>query len=440
MMEKTWNAPLNDVFERGDVKGIGYNGSIWIALGYSEKHTLAWSSDGKSWNGLGNNIFTTAGYGVAWNGEMWVAVGQPNNFAYSMDGKNWTKTGPQNQIFGDRGSAIAYGNNLWVAVGQGSTTAAWSSDGKNWNGLGKNVFNKNLGNGIAWNGNLWVAVGYGINTDNTTYSICYSSDGKKWIRVPKESQIFNRFGSDVAWNGKMWVAVGGDNPPSIAYSNDGINWKGVENTIFQEQQGAGIAWSENNKLWVAVGSGLGPGTSGNKKVPTIAYSSDGINWNNVEDSTNFFPIVANGVASTLVLPFVPDSEPEPEPEPEPQPEPVEIIAVGKGTYGIAWSNDGIIWNTVEDSPYNPFKDGEVYGIAYNGSMWIAVGQSQFNTMAWSYDGRNWNGLDKDIFPTFAASVAWSENYKLWVAVGSPPNNFSWSNDGFVWEPIQSNLF
>ena len=40
------------------------------------------------------SIFSLAGYGVAWNGTMWVAVGQgTDTIAYSSDGITWTGLG-----------------------------------------------------------------------------------------------------------------------------------------------------------------------------------------------------------------------------------------------------------------------------------------------------------------------------------------------------------
>jgi len=84
----------NNVFSAGNpiaVYGLGWNGSMAIAVGLSDNHTIAYSTDeGISWIGLGKTIFTTNGNSVTWNGQMWVATGQgTNTIAYSYNGINW---------------------------------------------------------------------------------------------------------------------------------------------------------------------------------------------------------------------------------------------------------------------------------------------------------------------------------------------------------------
>ena len=160
----------------------------WVAVGNGD-NTIAYSSDGITWTGLGNSIFSDTGYGVAWNGTMWVAVGigEDNTIAYSYDGITWT-------------------------------------------GLGKDIFEIS-GRGVAWNGTMWVAVGNGDN-DGEDNTIAYSYDGITWTSVTESTTIFSNSGRGAAWNGKMWVAVGQGTKNTIAYSSDGINWTGLDTTIF----------------------------------------------------------------------------------------------------------------------------------------------------------------------------------------------------------------
>jgi len=52
---------------------------MWVATGAGTANTLAYSSDGIHWTGLGKTIFSGGsgfGYGVAWNGVMWVFLGE----------------------------------------------------------------------------------------------------------------------------------------------------------------------------------------------------------------------------------------------------------------------------------------------------------------------------------------------------------------------------
>ena len=48
-----------------------------------------------TWIGLGNSVFSTNGNAVAYNGELWVAVesGINSTIAYSSNGLNWTGLG-----------------------------------------------------------------------------------------------------------------------------------------------------------------------------------------------------------------------------------------------------------------------------------------------------------------------------------------------------------
>ena len=102
-----------------------------IAVGRGT-NTIAYSSNGITWTGLGvispTTPFTTAGYGVAWNGKLWVAVGEgTNTIAYSSDGITWTGLGVISPTtpFTTAGRGVAYGQDvlgagLWVAVGDGT--------------------------------------------------------------------------------------------------------------------------------------------------------------------------------------------------------------------------------------------------------------------------------------------------------------------------------
>ena len=141
----------------------------WVAVGDAPT-TIAYSSDGINWTGLGITIFSTEGNGVAWNGSLWVAVGGgTNTIAYSSDGSNWTGLGTS--IFSSEGYGVAWNGSLWVALGSGATdTIAYSSDGINWIGLGKSIFS-NPGNGVAWNGSRPNTITFGGGSATGTVSI-----------------------------------------------------------------------------------------------------------------------------------------------------------------------------------------------------------------------------------------------------------------------------
>jgi hypothetical protein len=69
---------------------FAWNGSnMWVAVG-TGTNSIAYSTDGIIWTGIGSSIFST-GYSVVWNGEMWIAggTGGASAIAYSIDGKIW---------------------------------------------------------------------------------------------------------------------------------------------------------------------------------------------------------------------------------------------------------------------------------------------------------------------------------------------------------------
>ena len=86
----TWTASSNAAAVLGGTAGIGWNGTMLVAVG-GGLNTIAYSMDeGITWIGRGRTIFTNSGNCVTWNGQMWVAGGYgTNTVAYSYDGINW---------------------------------------------------------------------------------------------------------------------------------------------------------------------------------------------------------------------------------------------------------------------------------------------------------------------------------------------------------------
>jgi hypothetical protein len=278
----TWTGLGSSIFSDSG-SGIAWNGTRWVAGGKGSTNTLAYSSDGLTWTGLGKSIFSSNGSGIAWNGTRFVAVGSSTNtIAYSSDGITWTGLG--SSIFSGFGSGVCWNGSKFVAVGQGTNSIAYSSDGLTWTGLGNIIFST-AGYSIAWNGTRWVAGGEGTN------SIAYSSDGITWTGLG--TSIFSNYGQGIAWNGTRFVAVGLGSANSIAYSTDGITWTGLGKSIFSST-GRGIAW--NGTRFVATGVGTN----------SIAYSSDGLSWTPVSGSTSIFSTTEGlGVASCPAPKLIP---------------------------------------------------------------------------------------------------------------------------------------
>ena len=73
---------------------VCYNGNIFVAVGTGSANSIAYSSNGTSWTGLGKTIFSTGGYSIFWNQTLFVASGQgTNSIAYSYNGTIWTGLG-----------------------------------------------------------------------------------------------------------------------------------------------------------------------------------------------------------------------------------------------------------------------------------------------------------------------------------------------------------
>jgi hypothetical protein len=464
---------------------------MWVAVGIGT-NTLAYSTDGLNWIGLGISIFAYQGRGVAWNGTMWVAVGHGlNTIAYSYDGINWTGLG--NTIC-NKGISVTWNGTMWLvgcisatwngtgwSVNTTNPCFVWSNDGINWYQTTNSLFTLWTWR-TMWNGSMWVATGSNIGSTGNT--IAYSYDGKTWIPATTGGTIFtfataivwngtmwivggnsttgfciatsidginwyqttssNIIGNvyDIAWNGKMFVAVG-ETTNTIAYSYDGFNWTGVQNSLTIFTRSDKVYW--NGTMWIAVGTFGATGVdmanviSGSNTKNAIVYSYDGINWTGAPTSTGIFSSYGFGIAynnkraNTITFPRK-----------------LMVAGGASSTNPLSYSYDGKTWTSANST--NIFSVS-TRGVAYNGKMWVAVGQGSTNTMAWSNDGINWTGLGISIFTTFGLAIAW--NGTMWIAggscmnfpsgqspiqVGIPSNTIAYSYNGKDWFGLGTSAF
>ncbi len=402
-----WTGLGNTIFDTMGKCSL-WNGSMWVAGGEGSIHTLAYSYDGITWTGLGNTIFATYVNGLAWNGSMWIAVGVgwQNTIAYSYDGINWIGLGIN--VFSS-GNAVAWNGELWVAVGQGTNVITTSTDGITWTTTATNTFSTR-GTAIIWTGTNWIAGG--LDQENF-FTLKYSTDGLTWTN--SESTI--RFTANCygfAWNGSRVVATG-SGTYTILYSDDqGLTWTNASSGSFSTI-GYGVAW--NGTMWVAVGND----NSGNY----IKYSYDGDIWYNVVENiftTSGRNVGWNAMRRNKIL----------------MQKKYEFVATGDGNQNIAYSSDGINWNLVASN--GELADEPLYCVASNNIIWIA-GRELFhtnqNTMGYSYDGITWTGLGL-IFNEMCLGVAW--NGFMWVAVGRTSPTIAYSYDGINWTDTGSTFF
>ncbi len=119
-----------------------YNGKI-LLIGYRNSPFIQYSfnNGGNILNSLSAPfIFPSGCNDVAWNGSLWVAVGPGvNTIAISTDGIIWTGLG--NTIFTESGNSVCWNTSYWIAGGSGTHSIAYSINGIDWVGLG-NIFKK----------------------------------------------------------------------------------------------------------------------------------------------------------------------------------------------------------------------------------------------------------------------------------------------------------
>jgi microcystin-dependent protein len=121
------------------------------------------------------------------------------------------------------------------------------------------------------------------------------------------------------------------------------------------------------------------------------------------------------------------------------------VAVGFDTAGtsntIFHSSNGSLWIPANiGSPSFPFKNfGN--GIAWGNSLWIAVGDyANSRSIITSSDGSNWLNTTTGSFTTKGNGIAW--NGYMWVAVGqdSSGNTIKYSVNGLSWTNATSGVF
>lgn len=262
--------------------GVAYGNGKWIAVGYGSFGSIAYSTNGRDWQPVVTNTFFENGLGIAYGNGKWVAVGSGVNgtIAHSLDGLVWQAS---TNFFGaGAGNGIAYSPDFqqWVAVGGGPNgNICYSNDGVVFI-LSDSFFGAGSGYGVAYGQGRWIAVG--MNTIGTQ-SVGYSTNSVNWSPLP--NFFLNGTGKSVAFDGvSRWMITGFGNLGSIGYSTDaGATWTEASRLFEGGSGGAGVAYSPNSGVWIAVGSSF---------VNSIVYSSNG-----VEFTTKV------GVNSSGIVPF-----------------------------------------------------------------------------------------------------------------------------------------
>ena len=264
------------------------------------------------------------------------------------------------------------------------------------------------------NENLVVAVGSGNNV------IAYSNnEGTSWVGL---GNIYNMtVGLGVAYNGlSRFLVVGQGSNDIILYSDNGIDWFSSigSNSIFSDYAKA-VVYDSSNSYWIVGGKG---------STNTLAYSIDnGLNWLGLGNS--LFNIEVNHISKYNDL---------------------HLIASGEDTNNtLGYSSDGINWSPGIDVASGG-NTKQLFSIKGNSSVyfnsqnrWIATGSGISNSIAYSNDGINWNGLGTDRISE-GRDIDANDNMVIIGGVGTINSSiFSaiiYSYDGLTWYSSGSNIF
>jgi len=317
-------------------------------------------------------------------------------------------------------------------------------------GIGGNV---NIG-GISNLKMPLIAYNYALAI-STTY-IFKSLDGINWTTT---SNTLSGIPNIIKWNGSYWVSGKNGGNDTIFTSYDGLNWTGRGNLVGSDCQN--LAWSPTLSCWLAVGTNAG--------APVVGRSSDGINWTALtghgfsntlsyymsvvwSSKYNRFVVCGNtgtnsiiafydgtswsSSAKSLDIKLMETNE-------------SVIVGVGgiSGYYGdccdIYYSSDGgVNWNYITWNGTPAFGGFRIYGIAWNGSVWVATGygngwSSTVNPAcaATSTDGITWTASSTQT--ENLGQVTWNGKYFVAVNKQDISRYPSYSTDGVTWTNVTS---
>jgi len=269
---------------------------------------------------------------VRWSGTLFVTVG--DGIHTSPDGVTWTE---RTAGVPARLNDVTWTGSGFVAVGDGGAIVT-STDGQAWTPRSMPVVNQPALYGVAASPTRLVAVGTqwdnGIS-DIAGLIITSGDGGASWQAVPglRRAALYA-----VIWADGQFVAVGSTLDRSTAQataftSTDGLAWtqRNLDTLVMTTLQD--VAWGGGR--YVAVGYG------------GAATSTDGISW----QPTGSGQMVSDTVIAWSGQRFL-----------------------TCGTIYCLSSTDGLQW---QGGAPLPGLGSTAYGLAWNGSRWVAVGSQSF---------------------------------------------------------------
>jgi hypothetical protein len=195
---------------------------LWIALGGTTK-TTAWSYDGLYWFRPTNSVFSGGyGLGLVWNRKLGLLIavgsGSTHSVATSTDGQTWTGLG----LSVSGALCLGTSKTRLVIGATGANSLAYSDNGTTWTGLGNSTLT--TVNAILWSEThqLWIAVG---SKTASLLTIASSPDGINWSLNPTVN-IFGvgGVGTSLCLHERGFLAGGSGGTYDFAYSLDGFTW------------------------------------------------------------------------------------------------------------------------------------------------------------------------------------------------------------------------
>lgn len=276
-----------------------------------------------------------------------------------------------------------------VAVGSGGFTK-WSVNGTEWT-IGTTGTNNDL-RAIAWSGSRFVTVG-------DAGTILSSPDGVHWSA--SASAVSARL-SGVTWSASksLFVAVGGDggsSPAVILTSPDGLAWSA--RSAGTNLPLVSVTWAGTQFVAVSSSSSL--------SLAVSLTSPNGTDW--TVHATTIDSFTSVGSSDTQI--------------------------VAGGANKLYTSSDGITWTQCLCGPIT-----NIFGVAWSGNKFVAVGGSVDSDILTSTDGINWDSQTvppptafdqpRNQFGT-VGSVSWSGKQFIATADGgliiTSPDGVTWTN-------------
>lgn len=512
----TWLSATQTALTNIAVNRIAWNGSIWLAIGDSSTSTtVAYSYNGINWISLTTiDSGLTSGFipnDVVWNGKFWCMIGQSTNYtpntviARSTNGINWIYNQDQSVEFTYLQFAadltIAWNGNYFLASGnqmQYNTAGNYafdtalgsiciSYDGIVWTSILSDVSPKaHIIKQFTWTGSEWIGVGFDPDIGQL---IIRSPDGLTWDDVPNQNfgpilktciairysdapiaTVYGRLAVDtLSTIGPAYfndsLTVGTSIPistPTLAvyplYNTVGVNCNAprydldVNSTIHATNlliNNSISSLSMNTGQLIASSIGLNIGQS----TPRYTLDISGSLFTTIilTSTMNSFTISTNQLllSSISLTNYSPTKQ-------------ALWVAGASGPTAlgsILYSSDGSNWNSNVSGGFAPNGGGfptygGTWGLAGNGSMFVAVGQNGTTltptaAIQYSMDGSNWLpantavGFANGSF-TRGLCVVWGNN--MWVAGGiantvpTPNTSIQYSADGINWSNVTSGGF